>query len=262
MESDRYKKGIQKIYEIDGEEGTKVLESLEKFFPELARFIIAYSFGDIYSLAALPPKEKEIAVIAALAALGTARPQLKIHLHGALNTGNSVEEVKEVLLHISGYAGFPAALNAMSAFMEIAAEHNALRKPSSNEKTIDNGRSRYERGSGELEALYPGQIKILSDKFENFCPDLARYIIEFGYGDIYSRKIISKRERQIATIAALTAMGTASEQLSFHIEAGINVGLTVIEIKEIMLLMTVFAGFPAAINGSMVLKSVIQKRTE
>ena len=62
--------------------------------------IIEYSFGDIYSRDGLDLKSKEIAVVAALTALGNARPQLKIHLNGALYTGSSVDELKEVVLQM------------------------------------------------------------------------------------------------------------------------------------------------------------------
>ncbi|MBP9022699.1 MAG: carboxymuconolactone decarboxylase family protein [Spirochaetes bacterium] len=61
----------------------------------------------------------------------------------------------------------------------------------------------------------------------------------------------------MATIAALTAIGNAASQLRFHIKAGINIGLKTDEINEIMLLICVFAGFPAAINGTFALKDVI-----
>ena len=62
--------------------------------------------------------------------------------------------------------------------------------------------------------------------------------------------------RQIATIAALTAMGTAESQLAFHIGAGLNVGLTKEEIIETIVLMNIYAGFPASLNGIAVAKKV------
>ena len=60
----------------------------------------------------------------------------------------------------------------------------------------------------------------------------------------------------------MTALGNAQPQLKFHINAGLNIGLTETEIKEIMLLMSVYAGFPAAINGTNILKEVINERTK
>ena len=87
-------------------------------------------------------------------------------------------------------------------------------------------------------------IAALSD----IAPDFATYLFEFPFGDIYSRPGLDLRAREIATIAALTAMGTATPQLKVHIEAGLNVGLTRDEITEIIMQMAVYAGFPAALN--------------
>ncbi|WP_342707909.1 carboxymuconolactone decarboxylase family protein [Desulfomicrobium apsheronum] len=70
-------------------------------------------------------KSREIAVVAALTALGTAGPQLRIHLHAALNVGCTREEIVEVIMQMSAYAGFPAALNGLFAAKEVFAERRA-----------------------------------------------------------------------------------------------------------------------------------------
>ena len=87
--------------------------------PDLARYTIEYPFGDIYSRPGLDLKTREIATLAALTAMGNCAPQLKVHLHAALNVGCSEEELKEVILQMSVYAGFPAALNGMFALKEV-----------------------------------------------------------------------------------------------------------------------------------------------
>lgn len=90
----------------------------------------------------------------------------------------------------------------------------------------------------------------------DICPDLGRYIVEFGFGDVYSRPSLSLRERELATIAALTALGTAMPQLKVHIAAGLNVGLSRDEILEAIIQMSLYAGFPAALNGVFAAKEV------
>ncbi|MDR3480373.1 MAG: carboxymuconolactone decarboxylase family protein [Burkholderiaceae bacterium] len=121
MES-RYERGLQKLGEIDGLQGQRVIDSLKDIAPDLGRYIIEFGFGDIYSRPALDLKSREIAVVAALTALGNAVPQLKVHLHGALNVGCSKEEIVEVIMQMAVYAGFPAALNGMFAAKEVFAE--------------------------------------------------------------------------------------------------------------------------------------------
>ncbi|MGF1910875.1 carboxymuconolactone decarboxylase family protein [Vibrio kasasachensis] len=122
MESSRFAAGMEQLSKIDGEAGHQVIESLQDICPDLARFIIEYPFGDIYTRSALDLKSREIATVAALAALGNCQPQLKVHLNAALNVGCSEEELKEVLLQMSVYAGFPAALNGMFALKDVLFE--------------------------------------------------------------------------------------------------------------------------------------------
>lgn len=94
----------------------------------------------------------------------------------------------------------------------------------------------------------------------DIAPDFADYVLEFPFGDIYSRPGLDLRSREIATIAALAAMGNAQPQLKVHIEAGLNVGLSRQEITEILIQMAVYAGFPAALNGLFAAKEVFAAR--
>jgi 4-carboxymuconolactone decarboxylase len=84
--------------------------------------LIEFPFGDIYSRAGLDLKSREVAVVAALTALGNAAPQLKVHIHGALNVGCTKQEVVEVIMQMAVYAGFPAALNGLFAAKEVFKE--------------------------------------------------------------------------------------------------------------------------------------------
>ncbi|MDD2344226.1 MAG: carboxymuconolactone decarboxylase family protein [Tolumonas sp.] len=119
----RYQQGLAKLNEIDGEAGEKVIAALQDIAPDLARYVIEFPFGDIYTRPGLDLKSREIATVAALTALGNAAPQLKVHIHGALNVGCTETEIVEVIIQMAVYAGFPAALNGMFAAKEVFAEH-------------------------------------------------------------------------------------------------------------------------------------------
>ncbi len=125
---DRYQRGWEKLREIDGEAGERVVESLQDIAPDFARYLIEFPFGDIYSRPGLDLKSREIAVVAALTALGNAAPQLKVHIHGALNVGCSRQEVVEIIMQMAVYAGFPAALNGLFAAKEVFQERDASGK--------------------------------------------------------------------------------------------------------------------------------------
>jgi 4-carboxymuconolactone decarboxylase len=124
MDRDRYERGWEKLKEIDGEAGKRVIDSLRDIAPDFARYLIEFPFGDIYSRPALDLKSREIAVVAALTALGNAAPQLKVHIHGALNVGCTRQEVVETIMQMAVYAGFPAALNGLFAAKEVFRERD------------------------------------------------------------------------------------------------------------------------------------------
>lgn len=125
MPQDRYATGLARLREIDGEAGERVVASLADIAPDFARYLIEFPFGDIYSRPGLDLRSREIAVVAALTALGNAAPQLKVHIRGALNVGVSRDEIVETIMQMAVYAGFPAALNGLFAAREVFGEDAA-----------------------------------------------------------------------------------------------------------------------------------------
>jgi 4-carboxymuconolactone decarboxylase len=121
------------------------------------------------------------------------------------------------------------------------------------------GESRLERGRRALAEIDGEAGERVIDALADIAPDFATYVLEFCFGDIYSRPGLDLRAREIATIAALTALGNATPQLKVHIEAGLNVGLTREEITEVVIQMAVYAGFPAALNGLFACKEVFAR---
>lgn len=122
------------------------------------------------------------------------------------------------------------------------------------------GESRLERGRRALAEIDGTAGEKVVASLADIAPDFATYLLEFPFGDIYSRPGLDLRAREIATIGALTAMGNAAPQLKVHIEAGLNVGLSRGEIVEIIMQMAVYAGFPAALNGLFAAKEVFANR--
>ena len=117
----RWERGRRALAEIDGEAGHKVIEALADIAPDFADYLFEFPFGDIYSRPGLDLRAREIAAIAALAAMGNATPQLKVHIQAGLNVGLTREEIVEILMQMAVYAGFPAALNGLFAAREVFA---------------------------------------------------------------------------------------------------------------------------------------------
>lgn len=119
MSDDRYERGLKTFTAVTGEVGEKFVENLNEISPDFSRYLIEYPFGDVYNRPGLDVKTRELVTLSALAALGYAEPEVKAHVRVALNSGVSREEIIEIFIQISVYAGFPAAINALLAAREV-----------------------------------------------------------------------------------------------------------------------------------------------
>ncbi|MYS80316.1 carboxymuconolactone decarboxylase family protein [Embleya scabrispora] len=260
----RYERGLAVLRQVAGTDRPAVLESLADIAPDLARYTVEFGYGDIYSRPGLTLRERQLANVAALAAIGHAAPQLRFHLTGALNVGCTRREIVETLIHVCVYAGFPATLNGLTAAREVfethpaAAEAAPVDAPAPGETTAD----RYRRGLTALTEIdgHAGEQVIAS--LRDIAPDLGRYLLEFAFGDVYSRTGLDLKTRELATIAMCTALGTAAPQLAVHIHGLLNVGGTEEEVVETITQMVGYAGFPAALNGITVARAVFAERAE
>lgn len=115
---------------------------------------------------------------------------------------------------------------------------------------------RYQRGWETLCLINQQAAEQVLSTLQDIAPDLGRFIVEFPFGDIYSRQGLDAQTRQLITIASLTTLGNAQPQLKAHIQGALNVGCTRTQIVEVILQLAVYAGFPAALNSMLVAKEV------
>jgi 4-carboxymuconolactone decarboxylase len=109
---------------------------------------------------------------------------------------------------------------------------------------------RYRRGIDIAERLATEKLAHFVDSgVAEVAPDFARMIIEFAFGDLYSRDALDLRSRELVAIAALAATGKAGPQLRMHVESAASVGISKAEITEILMQIALYAGFPAALNA-------------
>jgi 4-carboxymuconolactone decarboxylase len=111
--TERYDRGSKIIQELYGDFGQGFFEDLEELAPDFGRFIVEFSYGDVFSRPGLDMRTRELAIISALTALGTAEKQLKAHILGALKVGANREEIVEAMMQVAVYGGFPAGFNAL-----------------------------------------------------------------------------------------------------------------------------------------------------
>jgi 4-carboxymuconolactone decarboxylase len=120
--SERYTRGWERLKEIDGEIGEKVIASLEDVAPDLGRYVVEFGFGDIYSRPGLGLRERQLVTLATLTTQGGADPQLEVHVNASLNVGLSPDEIVEAIVHCVNYVGFPRVLNAVAVAKRVFAE--------------------------------------------------------------------------------------------------------------------------------------------
>ncbi len=115
MTEDRYERGLDKLRELAGEDGERVVENLRSLSPDLARLVVEFGYGEVYSRPGLPLRDRQLVAIAALTALGGAEAQLEYHVRIALNAGVPPEDIVETLIHTTPFVGFARTINAARA---------------------------------------------------------------------------------------------------------------------------------------------------
>ena len=182
----------------------------------------------------LNAKEQSIVTISALTAKGDLE-NLQKALNGGLESGLSLNEIKEVLVQMYAYCGFPRSLNGINTFMSVLEER---KKKGINDETgrtatpVADAGDKYERGRKTLETL-TGQPQSKPAKgFGEFSPTIDRFLKEHLFADIFDSDVLTYRERELATISALAAMPGVEPQLASHLSMGMNTGLTESGLKQ------------------------------
>jgi 4-carboxymuconolactone decarboxylase len=261
-ENSTYRTGLDCLCRIERTQQPSIIDALSGISPDLATLAISFVYGEIYPRPHLTLKDRQLVTVAALAALGNARPQLKFHVAGALNVGCSSTEIVELMLHLVVYAGFPVGLNGVFAAQEVFKEQGIVHDvaPSLARRTENSEGARYRAGWGALSHIdgHAGEQVIAS--LADLAPDLGRFIIEFAFGDVYTRVGLNLVQRELVTVAALAAMGTAAAQLKVHMHGLLNVGGTRDQLVEVLIHVAAYAGFPAAINAMLIAQEVLVER--
>src|SRR5215203_5653981 len=202
-----------------------------KFLVVLVLIVLLTSFSNIMNAQTgankdqkLELREQSIVTISALTATGDLE-NLRKALNGGLDSGLTVNEIKEVLAQMYAYCGFPRSLNGINTFMAVLEERKNKGIKDTQGKTatpITDAGDKYERGRKTLETL-TGQPQTKPAKgFGEFSPTIDRFLKEHLFADIFDSDVLTYQERELATISALAAMTGVVPQLESHISIGMN----------------------------------------
>ncbi|WP_410635646.1 carboxymuconolactone decarboxylase family protein [Amycolatopsis sp. cmx-4-83] len=257
-----FAQGLKLIQQLGGVDRPAVLDLFESIGEaEFGEQCVGFIYGDVYHRPGLELPERQLTTVAALTALGYAGSQLQFHAKAALNVGCTRRQLVEAVIHVSSFAGFPATLNALTA-LKAAFEGLPEDEPAAEPAEVPWAgiEDRYERGLAAMKAVDGEAGEKVAVALADIAPDLATYIIEFTFGELYTRPGLSLRHREIVTIAACVALGTALPQLKVHIHGLLNVGGTEKEVVETVLHLAFYCGFPAALNAIGAVREVFAQR--
>jgi 4-carboxymuconolactone decarboxylase len=257
MDQSDFEKGWNLLSELAPGQPEALTQWLDAIAPGMARLVISFGYGEVLSRPGLDLKSRQTVTVAALAAKGSVREQLAFHIAAALTAGVTPEEVVEIIYLVVVFAGFPAGLNALAVAREVFGARGV--KPGQ-VKPYEEGTTRRERGLAALEATSKGAGRAVVESLADIAPALGEFILDFSYGDVIARQVLSPRHKELAMIAVAAACGTMRPQLKVHVLAGLAVGLGQAEIVEALIQIAVYAGFPAALNALSAAREAFENR--
>ncbi|MDL2264179.1 carboxymuconolactone decarboxylase family protein [Synergistaceae bacterium OttesenSCG-928-I11] len=186
----------------------------------------------------LTPRREKIGTIASFTAKGDI-PRLKKELHAGLEAGLSINEIKEVLMQMYAYCGFPRSLNGIAAFMEVVDERKAkgIKDEEGRAPTPFPQKSKYEIGA-EIQTTLAGAPIPTGTGLYAFTPPMDAFLKEHLFCDLVARDNLNLIDREIATVAALASMKGTEGQLAFHKGALVRVGLPEPEVEKLLNVVT------------------------
>lgn len=223
--------------------------------PEMMAILQKYIFGEVFTVGNLDMKTREMLTVTSLAVQQTL-PQLKAHINAALNVGVTPLEVRESLYQCAPFIGFPKTLNAIGVMNEVFKERG-IKTPLEMAGTTDE-KSRYEKGAAIQKPLYGDEIsKALEGLPENMGDDVSRFLTEFCFGDIYTRKGLDVKTRELLIISILVTTGD-TEALQSHIKGALKAGNSKETITAAIIQCLPYVGFPNTIAALKCLKGELQ----
>jgi quercetin dioxygenase-like cupin family protein len=212
---------------------------------------------------ALEKRHQHIISISALTAKGDLG-RLETALTAALDARLTVNEIKEVLVHLYAYCGFPRSIQGLNTLMAVLETRRAEGITDEMGKTaspVPDDVSKYERGKKVLEAL-TGQPQITPPKsgYGAFSPEMDVFLKEHLFADIFGRDLLNYQDREVATITALTCLGGVEPMLKNHIGIALHLGMMMEQLGDLMAIVEAHIGVKEAEAGRRVLEEVVEPR--
>jgi 4-carboxymuconolactone decarboxylase len=226
--------------------------SMERRHGALGTFAVDHVLGDLWSRPQLSRRDRSLIVITFLMVIG-ARDELLVHLKGAVNHGVERDEIREVVNQVAGYAGFPMAMQATRLVDRVFSELDGVeRLPAKEPAAAVDDPQRWVNATDVMGTIFGGRAATDPAEARAGIVDalggVGEMAFDWGFGELWARDELSRRDRSMVTVAIL-AMLRCAEELAVHVPAALNHGCSRDEVEEIMVQLTVYGGFPRAVEG-------------
>ena len=221
---------------------------------EMMQILQKYIFGEVFTVGELDIKTRELITVVSLTTQQTL-PQLKAHINGALNAGNTPLEVREAIYQCAPFIGFPKTLNALGVLNEVFKERN-IEPPAAAATVSEN--ERYKKGKEIQEKLYGDEIKqAMKGLPDNLGDEAARFMTEVCFGDFYTRQGLDIKTRELLALAILVTKDD-ERTLRSHIKGSIKAGNTPETVAAAIIQCMPYTGTPNALHALKILKEELK----
>jgi len=210
----------------------------------------------------LSPKHKSLVTISSYTAQGNL-VKLKTALNAGLDAGVTINEIRESLVHLYAYCGFPRSLRGIMTFMEVIEERKAkgiTDKVGAEASPVKDNRGKYVRGKETLEELTGVKEKDPKKGYAAFAPEIEVFLKEHLFADIFERDVLTYQERELVTVSVLSSIGRVEPMLRSHLGICLNVGLTPDQLGEFMAIIKTTVTQEDAASAEAVLSEVLQQK--
>jgi alkylhydroperoxidase/carboxymuconolactone decarboxylase family protein YurZ len=210
----------------------------------------------------LSAMQQSIISIAILTAKGDS-PKLKKVMIIGLDAGLTINKIKEAIVHLYAYCGFPRSIRGLQIFMEVLDERNAKGIhdiPGHDASPINEEGTKYERGKKILETLTQTPQPDTPTGYSAFAPIIDTFLKEHLFADIFERDVLTYTERELVTVSVIAAIGGADPMLRSHLSICLNVGLTPEQLQQFVGIVKSTIGVEEGNTAQKVLEEVLKSR--
>lgn len=212
----------------------------------------------------LNDKQKAIIRIASTTAKGDLS-KLKEELNAGLDAGLTINQIKESLVHLYAYCGFPRSIRGLQTFMTVLEERKTKGITDVTGKQaspVKKETSKYKRGENILAKLTGTKQDGPKTGYSAFSPEIDKFLKEHLFADIFERDVLTYSERELVTISVIASIGDAEPMLQAHLNICLNVGLEPSQLKEFITVIETTIGTKEAIDAQKVLDEVLKAKNK